>query len=290
MKLHVFLDFVSCSSYVILWERAPYSHWMGPWSDLFPSRESNPGRSARNWPHFWNIWEYNLFFPVHFFLFRSSSITQILKMVEIYFCKFWEFYFVVLNIRADVWWLQLGFLPDRLSVCSLSSGLMECRVSVRRISIPDSCSRFNFRNFKRGRRRSVSSRQGKRKLFFCNLKLTLYESDPVIAHVNIYFAGSEILTSVVMKSPPSSLSKNKCSVTYFTLVSCLSYFFILKTEAICFFETWAHFQRTTQRYIPEIRTLIYTVFLLLRPEFSPIEQRVCYWRMFSASMAWLMAL
>jgi hypothetical protein len=36
--------------------------------------------------------------------------------------------------------------------------------------------------------------------FFCNLKLTLYESGPAIAYVNIHFAGSEVLTAVVMKS------------------------------------------------------------------------------------------
>jgi hypothetical protein len=40
----------------------------------------------------------------------------------------------------------------------------------------------------------------------------------------------------------------------FTLVSCLAYS-ILKKEMICSSETSVNFQRTTQRYIPEDRTL-----------------------------------
>jgi hypothetical protein len=88
----------------------------------------------------------------------------------------------------------------------------------------------------------------------------------------------EVLTAVVMKStifwdikpcsplranrrlgetsPPSSWSKHKLSKKpAFTLISCLAYFWTLKTEAICSSETSVDSQQTTWCYIPEDGTL-----------------------------------
>jgi hypothetical protein len=50
----------------------------------------------------------------------------------------------------------------------------------------------------------------------------------------------------------------------FMVVSCLAYSLTLKMEAICYSDTLVNFQRTTQHYIPEDRTLqplFYSAFL-----------------------------
>jgi hypothetical protein len=81
--------------------------------------------------------------------------------------------------------------------------------------------------------------------FFCNLKLTLYESGPDIAYVNIHFAGSEAHRWLwsqpnfwrICRLPLRCRRIRALFAACFTLVSCLSYFSILKMEAICFSET-----------------------------------------------------
>jgi hypothetical protein len=78
----------------------------------------------------------------------------------------------------------------------------------------------------------------------------------------------EVLTAVVTMSsvfwditPCSTLKVNRylegtCRLPpAFTLISCLDFSLILKMEATCSSETSADFQRTTQIYIPEDRTL-----------------------------------
>jgi hypothetical protein len=49
---------------------------------------------------------------------------------------------------------------------------------------------------------------------------------------------------------------NSPLATSFTLVSCVAYSSILKIEATCSSETSVVFQRTTRRYIPEVKTLL----------------------------------
>jgi hypothetical protein len=52
--------------------------------------------------------------------------------------------------------------------------------------------------------------------------------------------------------------------TCFHTLSCFAYSSILKIEKTCFSETFVDFQRTTWRYFPEDRTLLNTLFILLR--------------------------
>jgi hypothetical protein len=83
-----------------------------------------------------------------------------------------------------------------------------------------------------------------------NIGLNIYSADKFL----VWF---EVLTAVVMKSSafwsimPCSLKPATC----LTLVSCLTQSSTLKMEATCSFKTFADFQRTIKRYIPEDVTL-----------------------------------
>jgi hypothetical protein len=88
-------------------------------------------------------------------------------------------------------------------------------------------------------------------------------------HEELYLLGYKAVYSVesqrtfwTIMSLPSSGSKNKprkpaqfCLLPAFTLFSCLAYSSTMKMVAIYSSETPVDFQRSTQHYVPEVRTL-----------------------------------